>query len=281
MEVKPLTQLGRLITIVVITTGVSIGGYTLGMILQMVVEGELKKSYGRRKLERKIVALKNHFIVCGYGRIGKLICKELAKDNLDFVIIEVDEKISHETEKDGYLFLNMDATSEEALVKAGIKNAKGLVTAVKSDADNVFIVLTAKGIRPDLYILSRSSDPSHEDKLLRAGASQVVCPYLIGGKRMSQMLRQPNVVDFIDIATMGNNLGLMMEEDKIGPGSHLIGKTLIESNVRRDFGVIIVSIKRPSGEIIYNPLPTEKLGQGDIIVVLGKKEDLKRMSEIL
>jgi voltage-gated potassium channel len=175
----------------------------------------------------------------------------------------------------------MDATSEEALLKAGILNAGGIVTAVRSDADNVFITLTAKMLRPDIFVLSRASDVKNEAKMIKAGASRVVSPNLLGGRRMAEMLKRPTVVDFIDIATTNSHLGLMMEEARVGDGSHLIGKNLIDSHLRQDYGVIIVAIKRDSGEMVFNPMPSEKLNAGDVIVVIGKKEDLVRMSEIL
>jgi len=248
---------------------------------KMFVEGELRKIFGRRKLEKQISKLKNHYIICGYGRIGGIVSKELSDENIPFVVVEQDPVKIEELENDHFLYLNMDATSEEALIKAGLENAKGIVTAVSSDADNVFITLTAKGLRPDIFILARTSNIKNESKLLRAGATRVVCPYLIGGSRMAQVLKKPTVVDFIDIAMMNGKLGLKMEESLVGPNSTLIGKTLIKSNLRQDFGVIIVAIKRPSTEMIFNPLPTEKLEAGDVIVVIGKKEDLKRMNEVV
>ncbi len=280
-EIKPLSVYGRVITLIVIATGVTIGGYTLGMLLRMFIEGELKKSYGRRKLEKQIAKLQNHFIVCGFGRIGRLICHDLKADNMDFVVIEKEQAAVEQIEKEGHPFLMMDATSEEALLAAGIMKAKGLVTAVQSDANNVFITLTAKGIRPDIFIMSRTSDPKNEDKLKRAGATRVVCPYLIGGRRMAEMLKRPTVVDFIDVAMMGNKLGLVIEEALVGQKSNLIGKNLIESGLRKEYGVIIVAIKRPDEDMIFNPLPTETLRGSDVIVVLGKRDDLKRMHDIL
>jgi voltage-gated potassium channel len=232
-------------------------------------------------LEKHISALKGHFIICGYGRIGKVICRELQAENIPFVVIEKDRSKIEVLEDQGYLYIHMDATSEEALIAAGIKNARGIVPAVRSDANNVFITLTAKGLQPEIFVLSRASDEKNEAKLKRAGAQRVVSPHLIGGRRMAQVLKRPTVVDFIDIAMMESHLGLMMEEAKIGPNSDLIGKTLIESQLRQDFGVIIVAIKKPTDEMIFNPIPSERLEAGDVIVVMGKKEDLKRMTEVL
>jgi voltage-gated potassium channel len=157
-------------------------------------------------------------------------------------------------------------------------NAKGIIPVVMSDADNVFITLTAKGICPDIFILSRASDEKAEVKLKRAGATRVVSPYMIGGKRMAQVILRPTVVDFIDIAMMDKHLGLVMEETKIKEKSKLIGKNLIESNLRKDYGVIIVAIKKHSGEMIFNPIPQEKLDLNDVLVLLGRKEDLAKMS---
>ena len=280
-EISPPTALGRVLTVIIIIAGISFGTYTIGTIVRIFVEGELMNYFGRRKVQKKISDLADHFIVCGYGRIGRIICDELAADNFDFVIIEQNPEAVEDVVEKNYLCIEEDATTEEALHLAGIMKARALVTAVNSDANNVFITLTAKGLRQDIFVLARASDEGNEDKLLRAGATRVVSPYLIGGKRMGQILKRPTVADFIDITTTGNRLGLVMEEAKVREGSGLNGKNLIDSSLRRDFGVIIVAIKRPSGEMIYNPLPSETLGSGDVIVVIGKHEDLNRMKQVL
>jgi voltage-gated potassium channel len=280
-EIKPLSTGGRTITMFIIVTGIGTMTYSLGQLVGILVEGELGKFFGRKKLAKQIADLKDHFIVCGFGRIGKIICEELQADKIDFVIIEEDLSVVEELERKEMLFILMNATSDEALMEAGIMKARGLVTAVSSDADNVFITLTAKGFRPDIFILARSSDEKNESKLIRAGASHVVSPYLIGGRRMAQVLKRPTVVDFIDIATMGNKMGLMIEEATLGRTSDLIGQTIIESNLRQNYGVIIVAIKKQQGEMLFNPLPSEKLEQGDVIVVIGKKDEMVRMRHIL
>lgn len=280
-EVADLSSEGRVVTMLIIGSGLTIGAYTAGMMMRMLVEGELKKSFGRKKMENKIAKLKNHYIICGFGRIGGLICKELHSNNIDFVVIENDPSVIEQLEQDHHLYLPMDSTSEEALIKAGIMDAKGLVTAVKNDADNVFIILTAKGLRPDIFVLSRSSDVKNEGQLVRAGASRVVSPYLIGGKRMAAVLIKPTVTDFIDIAMMNNNLDLMMEEATISAKSDLVGKNLIESNLRQNYGVIIVAIKKKIGGMVFNPMPSERLEAEDIIVVLGKTEHMLKMHQVL
>jgi voltage-gated potassium channel len=280
-EIVPLHPTSRAITIVVIVLGIGVGTYTIGLIVRVFIEGELLRFFGRRKVQKIISDLNNHYIICGFGRIGRIICEELNADNMNFIVIDQNPDIVQNIESFKYLYLNMDATSEDALLKAGIMKAKGLVTVVNSDADNVFITLTAKGLRPDIFILARASVGKNEDKLLRSGATRVVTPYHIGGKRMAQVLKRPTVVDFLDIATMGNKLGLMMEEVIVKANSRLVGKNLIESYLRRDFGIIIVAIKKPSGEMIFNPMPSEKLEAGDVLVVIGKKEDLTRMNEVI
>ena len=280
-EIVPLSQTGRTLTIIIIVLGITVGAYTIGLLVRAFVEGELAKMVGRRKVQKQILGLKNHFIVCGFGRIGRIMCSEFAADNIDFVVIEQDPAAIEDIEIQRYLYIMMDATSEEALLAAGIMKAKGIATAVNSDANNVFITMTAKSLRPDIFVLARASEEKNEDKLVRAGASRVVSPYLIGGRRMAQMLKKPTVVDFIDIAMMGSHLGLMMEEAKIGANSNLIGKNLIDSQLRKDYGVIIVAIKKISGEMIFNPMPSETLESRDVIVVIGKREDLQRMNAVM
>jgi len=280
-EIKPLSTGGRIITIFIIITGTATLAYTVGNIVRMFIEGEISKSFGRRKVEKQISRLKDHYIICGYGRIGGLICRELLNHNIEFVVIENMPQGIEQLEREKLHYIPMDATYEEALFKAGIENARGIVTAVQSDADNVFITLSDRGIRPDIYILSRASDEKAEEKLKRGGATKVITPYLIGGRRMAQVLIRPTVVDFVDIALMDNHLGLVMEEAHVRDNSPIAGKNLIESNLRRDFGVIIVAIRKRTGDMIFNPTSQERLESGDIVVVLGKKEDVMRMNKIL
>jgi len=280
-EISPLTPAGRIITVFIIVFGIGIGTYSIGLIVRVFIEGELANYFGRRKVKKQVSDLHDHFIVCGFGRIGRTICRELAEDHVPFIVIEQEHAVIEEIESLKHLFVEMDATTEEALMQAGIMKAKGLVSAVNSDANNVFITMTAKGLRPDIFVLARASEEKNEGKLMQAGATRVVSPYLLGGKRMAQMLKRPTVVDFVDIAMMGSHLGLMMEEACVGAGSGLVGKNLINSNLTKDYGVIIVAIKKMSGEMIFNPLPAETFEAGDVIVVLGKKEDLERMEQVM
>lgn len=280
-EVQPLTSHGRVITIFTIIFGITSAGYMAGNFVRMLVEGEMSKRFGRKKVEKTITGLKNHYIICGYGRIGKFIARELIKNKEKFLVIDNDPEHIGELENTDIPYLLLDARDEYTLRRAGIMRAKGLVTAVMSDADNVFITLSAKMLRPDIFVLARASEMKNEKKLLSAGANRVVSPYMIGGMRMAQMLIRPTVVDFIDIATMDDKLGLRMEESRIRTKSSYVGKTLIESNLRKDFGVIIVLIKKHNGEMIFNPLPTEVLEENDVLVMLGKNEDIGRINAII
>ena len=230
---------------------------------------------------KQILELKNHYIICGYGRIGAIIVRELDAANIPLVVIEQEPDAIAALEANHTLYLNMDATSDEALIAAGLERANGLVTAVSSDADNVFIALSAKGLRPDIFILARASDVKNESKLLRAGASRVVCPYQMGGRRMAEILNKPTVVDFLDQTMMHSELGLQMEEAVIPEHSPITGKTVVSSSLRQDFGVIIVAIKRKNGDMVFNPGPGETFNAGDVIVVIGKKAEVRRMSAII
>jgi voltage-gated potassium channel len=280
-EVKPLSTAGRVLTMTIISGGIMIAAYTIGTLVRVLIEGEFKKKFGRRKVEKQISALKDHYIICGYGRIGRLICQELREYHMDFVVIENQPAAIERMEADKVLFLTHDATADGTLLDAGIMKARGIVTAVGSDSDNVFITLTAKGLRPDIFVLARASDEKNEIKLKRAGATRVVSPYLIGGKRMAQVLIKPTVVDFIDIAVTEGSLGLQMEECRIKSNSDMVGKNLVESNLRKNYGVIIVLIKKHDGTMIFNPQSNEILEADDLLVVLGKKEDMKRMGDVI
>lgn len=280
-EIAPLTQTGRTITVIIIISGISLLTYSLGQVAKIFVEGEIRKLLGRRKLEKHISRLTEHFIVCGFGRIGAVICKELAEEDTPFIVLEQDPQRVEMLENNHYLYINGDATSEAVLIQAGLPRAKGLVTAVSSDADNVFITLTAKDLRPDIFVLSRAADLKNESKLLRAGASRVVCPYNIGGSRMAQILKKPTVVDFLDATMMSGSLGLNLMEAVVQPGSGLVGKSLVESNLRRDFGVIIVAIKKITNEMVFNPGPTALIEAGDIVVAIGKQDDMVRMRTVM
>ena len=270
-EVFDLSPTGRLFTITLIIVGVGFIAYGAGSIVQFMVEGQLRSILGRKKLENKISKLKNHYIICGYGRIGTHICRELSENPIPFVVVEnVPSKIE-KLNSDGHLYVDGDATLDDTLIEAGIRNAKGLITAVTSDTENVYITLTARGLNPDLFILARASEEAAETKLKRAGASKVISPYVMGAARMAQAILRPSVVDFIEIATTTKHYELQIEESRVASDSSLVGKNLITSGIKKDLGVIIVGIKKDDGQMHFNPVPTTEIAAGDVLITLGEQ----------
>ncbi|MGW8273371.1 MAG: potassium channel family protein, partial [Thermodesulfovibrionales bacterium] len=209
-EVKPLSQSGRIFTIVFVLFGVGVVAYTVNSSLRMIFEGEIQKVFGRRKLEKKIKSLQNHFIVCGYGRMGQIICRELREKKVPFVVIDTEPREMQPLE--GMLFIRGDATKDDVLRAAGIESARGLVSVLSTDAQNLFVVLSARGMNPGLTIVARAGEDGSEQKLIRAGADRVVSPYHIGGLRIAHSVLKPAVVDFIEFATRTGNIELQMEE---------------------------------------------------------------------
>ena len=280
-EVHYLSDKGRVFTILLIIVGVMVLGYTVGKLAQIMFEGQFQRFLGRKKLEKSIEELRDHYIVCGYGRIGSLICKEFAAKPIPFVVVEHNPDVIEKLEEDNMLFLRGNATEDETLLKAGIKRAKGLVSVVTSDTENVYITLTARGLNPSLYILARSGEAGSEIKLERAGANKVVSPYHIGGSRMAQAILRPNVVDFIEIATGRDHIDLQMEEIFIPDQSPFAGRNLLDAGLRRDTGVIIVGIKKASGKMVFNPNSHSIIEARDTLIVLGQPQEISKLENLL
>lgn len=280
-EVHDLSDIGKGFTMSLIVVGVSVLGYIVGSLAQIMFEGQIQRVIGRKKVEKKIEALRGHYIVCGFGRIGSLICREFFSHKLPFVVVEKHGESLEKLEESGYLHIRGDATQDESMLKAGIKRAKGLISVVSSDADNVYITLTARGLNPELFILARSSDESSDIKLKRAGASKVISPYVIGGTRMAQSILQPNVVDFIEIATGSDHLDLQMEEITIPRDSVFAGETLVSSGFRRETGVIIIGIKKAHGKMVFNPHSQAKIDGDDTLIVLGEPSSIAKLEDLI
>jgi voltage-gated potassium channel len=275
-EVIPLSSTGKLFTVFLIFGGVSFFLYMVSLITEAMVEGGLHVFLGRRKMEKKMAVMKDHFIVCGFGRIGKVICKILHENRRNFLIIENSPEEIKAIEELGYLVLEGDATNDDILNTAHLMDAKALIAVTSSDADNVYVILSARGLRPDIYILARSSGKKGaETKLLRAGANKVFSPYEIGARRMAQSLMRPTVIDFIDLTVHDGELGLRLEELQISDKAAIAQKTLMESGIRSEHDLIVVAIKRQKGEMLFNPHPNSELLVGDILVVLGEQTNIK------
>jgi voltage-gated potassium channel len=281
-EIFPLSTKGRIFTMVLILVGVGLVMFMFSKITEAVVEGELRAIYGRLNMKKKVTELNDHYIICGFGRIGRVICDLLKEANKPFVVVENSPKVIRELSDLNYLFLDGEASSDEMLLKAGVKRAKGLISVVSSDADNVYITLSARGLNNDLYIMARSSGTDGgETKLLRAGANRVISPYYIGACRMAQHILRPTVTDFIDLTLDSGELGLRMEELSVSDHGRIVNKTLMDSNIRRDFNLIVVAIKRAQGEMLFNPNPTSMILKNDTLIVLGEYTKIKELEQIV
>lgn len=279
-EVHPLSTYGKIFTVFVLLGGVGAVGYILGSLAEMMIEGHIGRALGRRKLEKRIESLKNHYIICGFGRMGGFVCDELSREGIPFVVIEKDPEKGERLEEKGYLYIRADATSEEVMIKAGIKRAKGIATLLSSDADNLFITLSARDLNPSIYILSRAEEEGSEKKLLRAGADKVFYPHRIGASRIAQAIIRPSVLDFIEITTADEKEMVRMEELVVGKGSPIAGKSIKDSGIRRDFGVMVVGIRRKDGTMIIDPPPDEEIKEGDILITIGKVKNMKQLEKL-
>ncbi|MHB8881888.1 MAG: potassium channel family protein [Thermodesulfovibrionales bacterium] len=277
-EVHELSTNGQIFTILLIIGGVGTVFYALSTGAKIILEGELQEIFGRKRLEKKIKELNDHFIVCGYGRMGKIICRELREKNIPFVAIEKAPELLGE--KADLLIYAGDATKDEVLKELGIEKARGLISVLPTDAENMYVVLSARGLNPKLTIVARAGEEGSEQKLLRAGADRVVSPYHIGGLRIAHRVLKPAVVDFIEFATMSGNIDLQMEEVLIQDTSALVGLTLDECGIGRDLGIIVVAIKKVSGDMKFNPTFRSAITAGDTLIALGETSRLKTLEDM-
>jgi voltage-gated potassium channel len=276
-EVHPMSRAGELFTMVVLTIGVATVLYSFSFVMARVVEGDLESRWVRRRRARMLDELTNHFIVCGFGRMGLIIAQEFARQGIPFVIVERDSERMQQAVDAGFLAVEADASSEQVLKRVQIDRARGFIAAVSTDAENVYAVLTARLLRPDLYIIGRAETEDAKAKLVRAGADRVVSPYQIGGLQLAQTALRPAVVDFVQIATSSENIELNMEQVHIREGAVLAGRSIVEANLRQRFGVVVVGIQRSDGRMEFNPPPDAVMRAGDHLVVLGHLDQLRAL----
>ena len=277
VDLPPLSPRGQVFTVVLLTAGIAATLYTFTLLATVVVEGGLPKRLQRRREARMLENITDHFIICGYGRIGTTVAHQFRRQQIPYVVIERDPDRVHAAIDDGALGVEADASREDVLRRVGIDRARGLVAVVGTDAENVYTVLTARVLRPDLFIVTRAESDDATEKLKRAGADRVISPYQIGGMQIAQTAVRPAVVDFVELATNADNLELAMEEIPITPTSELANRSILEANLRQQYGVIVVGIQREDRRMEFNPEPETRIQPGDKLVVLGRPDSLKRL----
>ena len=277
-ETHPLSHAGRVFNVFIIFTGVALVFLAIGTLTQALLEFELRNFFGRRRMERDIGRLSGHYIICGAGRVGRSAARELARKPVPFVMIEQSE--TKATRYGGeWLTMIGDATQGQVLRDAHIERARGLVAATTTDATNLYIVLTARGLNPKLRIIARASEDDAEKHLLTAGADSVVSPYHFAGQRIAQSFLRPHVVSFLDTATTHLGMDLEIGEICVGRDSSFAGKTIETSRIRQDRGVIILAIKREQG-MRFNPSPEDRIEPGDYLIAMGEPSQLRQLEQM-
>ena len=280
-EVHQISQVGRLFTILLVFFGVGFSLYIAAAVVQFMVEGRIRIILGRRRLEKKISRIKNHYIICGYGRIGRVVCRNLKRKPFELVVIEKNPELISVMDADGVLYISGDAADEENLLKAGIKRAKGLIAALASDADNVFLVLTARQLDPDLLIIARGSQEESKSKLRAAGANTVESPYDIGAASMANRIIRPTVTSFLDLAFAHKRKDIQMEEIPVSASSDLVNVMLKDTGIRQKYNLIIIAIKKPGKSMLFNPSFEAIIEMGDTIIAVGEEINLQKLQHIL
>lgn len=279
-DFTPRSATGKIFTIVIIIFGVGTMLYSFSLITEIIIESRLRMILGRDKVQKKIDKMDNHYIICGCGRIGFLICRELAGEKIPFVVVDNNPEVIQKIQDEGFIYCKGDATQDKTLIDAGIKRAKGIVCVLPTDAENLYVILTAKELNHEAYILSRSEEEESEHRLIRAGADRVMSPYTLGGSRMAMAILRPAMLDFIEITTRRQSLELRMEEIAICDNSLLIGQSLEASGIRENYGLIIVAVKKDSGKMIFNPLASYIIANGDRLIAMGEDKNVKHFAEV-
>ena len=279
-EVHPLSHAGRVFNTVLIIAGVALVFLMIGALTQALLEFELVKVFGRRKMEKEVPSLKDHYIICGAGRVGASVARELALKPCRFVVVETDEKSLTGLDPK-WLVLLGDGASEKTLREAGIDRARGLVAATTTDATNIYIVLTARSLNPRLKIIARASEERAEKHLRTAGADVVISPYAAAGHRIAQSFLRPNVLDFLDIATdRSGTLQMLIEEIRVPEGSRLANSTIGGSGIHHQFGIMILAIRRADGQTRFNPAAQDPIGAGDCLIAMGELQQLAKLEAL-
>lgn len=280
-EVHSVSPPGRVFTLVLIFLGVGYFLYVVGNFIQFLVEGRIRFILGRHKLDRQINKLTNHYIICGYGRMGRALARFLIQRYLDVVVIEQSEERTAVMNEDGILYLLGSATDEDLLLRAGVERARGLMTVVGSDADNVFLVLLARQMNPGIFIVARAVMNSAKRTLTAAGANKVVSPYDLGARRMAHAILRPAVIEFLEMAFADDTADVEVEQIAVKAKSPVVRRTLYEAEIRPRFNVIVISVKKEDGQMVFNPNSETLLEKNDTLVVVGRAANIKRLERLL
>jgi voltage-gated potassium channel len=277
-----MSTAGIYFTIFLILFGVFALFFLISAVIDLTFREALSETFGRRRMDQRIKSLKNHHIVCGYGRVGEVVCDILSQAEMDFVVIENDPERIKEAEEEGLLYVDGDATETEALENAGVERAYSLVCALESDADNLFITLTGRFLNTDLIIVSRCFSPESEEKLRYAGADRVINPYIISGRRMATFLVRPGVYDYLDLVAPETPIEYRMEELLVQEGSRIDGRTIGELDIKARTGAMVTAVRKmESGEFNTNPDKDTRIDAGDLLIALGTEKDLAGLEELV
>jgi voltage-gated potassium channel len=280
-EVNQVGEVGRIFTILLVFIGVGFTMYVAAAVVQFMVEGRIRIILGRRRLDKKLDRLKNHYIVCGYGRIGRVLSKNLRSKPLDVVVVEKNPDLIRAMDEDGVLYVSGDAADEACLIRAGIQRAKGLVAVLATDTDNVFLVLTARQLAPDLKIIARAGQEAAKSKLKAAGADSVESPYEMGAASMAHRIIRPTVTNFLDLAFAHKRKDIQMEEIPVDSSSELTNLPLKDSGIRQNYNLIIIAIKKPDGSMLFNPSFETAIMPEDTVIAVGEAANLQKLEKVL
>ena len=278
-EIHSLSYAGRLFNSFLILFGVSAMFFSVGAMTQTIIEMQLQDRYGKGRKRRMIQQLKNHYIVCGFGRVGRSASHELQRSGVPFVVMDRSEQRVERATQGQMTAIVADATRDDCLRDVGILRARGFISALPTDADNVFVILSAKTLNPQLTVVTRASEEGAEEKLRRAGADIVFSPYSIAGQRLAQALVRPHVSQFLDFAGMGPDVSI--EQFRIAASSPLASRPLAELMARRDLGVILLAVRKPDGQMVFNPSSELELNIGDSLIAMGKQPQLRNIEKLL
>ncbi len=281
-EVRPLSDMGKHFTIIFLVFSIATVGYSVSTLIGFIFEGQILRAMQERRMLRRIKRLRDHFIICGGGGIGREVALEFQRAKARFVIVDREPESSDLAGDESIPFIRGEAEDESVLQEANIDRAKGLVAALPDDESNVFVVLTARQLNPDLLIVSKAADERTIKKLMKVGANRVISPYQTAGRRMASIFLRPSIVSFLDVMVEGGEIPMRIEEIGIPKGSPLIGKNLRDANIGQSTGAIIVGINAPDGHTRVNPSATAVLSsvilrEGDVLIALGSEEQLSRL----